>query len=45
LHADDTNYTVVKIGVVVVTAPARQSALTAIGSSFATARKRHLPSA
>jgi hypothetical protein len=45
VHADDTNYTIIKNDVVVSAEQARQSALTAIGSSFATALKRHHPSA
>jgi hypothetical protein len=36
MHADDTNYTIIKNGVVVVSGTAPQSALMAIGSSSAT---------
>ena len=45
MHADDTNYTVVKNGVVVVsgTGPAIRTSM-AISWSFATARKRRRPS-
>jgi len=40
MHADDTNYTMIKNGVVVVSGTARQSASMVIGSSFATVLRR-----
>jgi hypothetical protein len=44
VHADDTNYTVIKNGVVVVSGTCPAIRVDGIGLSFATARKSGRPS-